>query len=371
MNVALVATSIHVPQFLSSYADNLARFGHLEEAEVILVGDRKTPAATEEVVRQTRAAGLQVEYWDVTRQEQWLARIPSLAAIIPYNSDNRRNVGFLAAMEHGAEIIISVDDDNFASADDFVGGHCIVGRVMTCRTAQSRNGWYNIGRLLATDPPRRIYPRGFPYSKREGDSEDFTTTTARVVLNSGLWLNDPDVDAVSRLNERISVRQCFPGTILLGKNAWSPINAQNTAVHRDALPCYYYVCMAADLGLLQLDRFGDIWAGYFIRKVIDHLGDAVSVGAPAVVHNRTPHDLLADLKNEIWGMILTEELVEMLGGIELTGSSYEDSYLELASRLRDAVAASPRLLPAAKEYLFGVTRSMETWIAACRTVDGR
>ena len=55
-------------------------------------------------------------------QDEW-GRQFALYPLIPYNTDGRRVFGYLRALEDGCELLISIDDDNFPTHDDFVGYH--------------------------------------------------------------------------------------------------------------------------------------------------------------------------------------------------------------------------------------------------------
>src|SRR5258708_3045424 len=95
----IVATTIATPLFLETYRENLELYGHLEDVRMWVVGDRKSAADSAGYVATQKNKGLDVEFLDAAAQEAWLARFPDLAAILPWNSDNRRNVGFLRALE--------------------------------------------------------------------------------------------------------------------------------------------------------------------------------------------------------------------------------------------------------------------------------
>lgn len=371
MKIGIVFTTIYVPNIVSGYADNFNEYGHADDIEIIIIGDRKTPKEAENVVSRASAAGLKVDFWDIERQEKWLGRFADLKRIIPYNSDNRRNIGFLIAYQKGCETIISIDDDNFAYPEsDFIGGHKIIGKDVELKTVSSDNGWFNICSLLETSPKRLIYPRGFPFSKRGKDSAQYSITRGKVMLNAGLWLNDPDVDAVSRLNERVKAVKVLSDPIMLDRYVKSPINTQNTSLHRELISCYYYISMDASIGGIKLDRYGDIWSGFFAKKIADHMDFRVSLGSPIVVHNRTPHNLLKDLKEEFWGMTLTEELVEILEEIKLSESKCGEAYVELGQLLFEEVNKNVEFPNEAKEYFKGLKENMKIWVDTCAVITG-
>lgn len=368
MKIAMVLTTINVPNLLSGYADNFEKYGHQGEVGFIIIGDLKTPAEAKESVEKIRKRGFEAEYWDIPQQEEWLKKFPDLKQIIPYNSDNRRNIGYLIAAERGAEVIISLDDDNYAREEDYLEAHKVVGCVKELKTAHSCNNWFNICSLLKTDPPRTIYPRGFPYSKRWSDDAEFTVSSGRIVMNAGLWLGDPDVDAVTRLNEPIRAIGADPERILLAPGVYCPLNTQNTAFHRDILPCYYYVTMNALINGSKIDRYGDIWSGLFALKVANQMKDRVSFGPPIVDHRRNKHNLLKDLQDELWGMILTESLIPIIDSIQLTATTYQRGYLELANKLEERVMLNEDFTPGVKKYFSQVTSAMRIWVDVCREV---
>ena len=114
--MTLVVTTINVPRLLEDYAKNFERFGHLDHASVLIIGDRKTPhGAVADLAANLRLGGLDARYIDLAEQDRYLDRFPRLKPLIPFNSDNRRNIGYLMAAELGAEIIVAVDDDNYVA----------------------------------------------------------------------------------------------------------------------------------------------------------------------------------------------------------------------------------------------------------------
>ena len=297
MKAAIVLTTIRIPELLIGYMDNLEKYEYNDDVGFIIIGDRRTPhKAINRLVEVIRKRGHSAEYWDPARQRRWLIRFPNLSKIIPWNSDCRRNIGYLLAHMQEAEIIIALDDDNFVTADDYYGGHSVVGDVKSLTTISSANKWFNPCSMLETSHGHTIYPRGFPYSRRWKDKVTSNHSSGRIVLNMGLWTGTPDADAITHLNEPVTIKGLKSEQVMLAPGTFCPINTQNTAFHKDILPCYYYVLMGAQIGGLKLDRYGDIWSGYFAKKVIDQVGDRVSIGKPLTDHRRNIHDLFKDLK---------------------------------------------------------------------------
>ena len=366
MRTAVVLTTIDTPKVVKGYVENAQRYGH-SDVGFIVIGDRKTPhEAARQVLEEVRADGFAAEYWDIEEQQQWLRRFPKLDRMIPYNSDNRRNLGFLIALERGAEIIVSMDDDNFATLnEDLFGTHSIVGETVETKAVHSSNGWFNPCSLLEFDPPVPVYSRGYPFGKRWHDQLSFGRERGRVALNMGLWLGDPDIDAVTRLALPVrSLGLKSNQQVMLGKNCYMPINTQNTAVHRDAMPAFYFVLQGIKIDGMVMDRYGDIWAGLFLNKVASHIGDRITVGGPLVQHTRNQHDLLGDLQNELWGMLLTENLIPYIEEMPLRAWTYCGAYLEMAEGLRDFNHPHAAI----RDYLGRLSSCMATWVDCCESL---
>ena len=116
-----------------------------------------------------------------------------------------------------------------------------------------------------------FYPRGFPYSKRWSSDEISTNSSkVKVVLNAGLWLGDPDIDAITRLCKPINAikyKKTYGDTFALENGTWCPINTQNTSYSRDIIPASF---VPPNVG-----RYDDIWSGYLLRKITDHFESVV------------------------------------------------------------------------------------------------
>jgi len=369
MRSALVLTTINIPELLFDYANNFEKYGHKEEVDFIVIPDLKTPSAASEVIKKISKRGFRGIYFDIEKQKKWLKNFPDLDKIIPYNSDNRRNIGYLLAKERGVEIIISIDDDNYPQKDkDYLSGHKIVGSKKRLKSVSSSNNWYNICRHLEIKPKRTIYPRGFPYYKRWKDTAEFTNSEGRVVINAGLWLQDPDVDAVTNLNEPVKAVNVNEKQYLLSPNTFSPINSQNTAFHISILPCCWYVKMGEIIQGQKIDRYGDIWAGFFAQKVIKHIGDRISFGPPVTIHHRNQHNILKDLQQELGGMTLTEKLVPILDSIKLSKNGYSKAYLELSEKISEAMKKNNDFSKEEKKYFQKIVEEMKIWVEACNSI---
>jgi hypothetical protein len=116
----------------------------------------------------------------------------------------------------------------------------------------------------------------------------------------------------------------------------------------------------------RLNRFGDIWSGYFVQKCAKTLGYAAAFGAPAVEQVRNDHDLFVDLREEYWGIVLSEHLSEWLTRVRLAGSDYPTVYGDLADRLLEHVRglAIPAVNSEVISYFEKVRVAMHAWLEA-------
>ena len=372
-HTAIVCTTIFEPRFLDGYLANIERHGRTETVEMFVIIDRKTPASVAEACASARKKGFRVHCPTLDEQQEYLAKFPTMRDRVPWNTDNRRNIGFLMALEAGVEVLISIDDDNFCLDDsDFVGEHSVVGERVAVDEIESDDSWFNIGTMLTSNAAMEIYPRGFPYFARNRSraTQKAAQRNARVAVNAGLWITDPDVDALSRIAIAPRVSSADRGPVFLGKRAWSPINTQNTAITRDAIPAYYYVRMGFPLGGLTVDRYGDILSGYLISKCAHELGDAIRVGSPVADHRRTPHNLFKDLYHELACVVLLDDVLPWLVETRVSGSTYAELYEQLAAQLEERASAYRGFIwdQGGGEFFRSTAEHMRAWLAAVRTI---
>ena len=180
-------------------------------------------------------------------RKRWQTDLTPFYQRLPWNNETRRNVGYLSALEHGFARLISIDDDNWPTEDDFIGGHSHTGNVWEGMLVQEPSGFHNICSYLEMEPPRSVFPRGFPLRLRgEIGSPALVPNldSKRIGVTAGLWLNEPDIDATTWLNGKVFAKN-YVGepTISLEQSTWTPINTQNTSVVRELIPAYLCIPM--------------------------------------------------------------------------------------------------------------------------------
>jgi hypothetical protein len=374
---ALVLTTIYDNPVLETYWQNLSKYHHLDSLEVFLIPDRKTPAAVYASCRELKQRGMRLKCPSLEEQEDFLTTVGLEPAFVPYDSDNRRNVGYLMGLAAGVDFLISIDDDNYClDEEDFFAAHALIcGEAQETEVVATESGWFNICSLLQFDQAGPVYPRGFPYFARHR-REDPTRRLApkSIHFNAGLWLQSPDIDGISWLVNPV-IAQSFRGpSLVLDNNIWSPINTQNTALRAEVVPAFYYLRMNYPLlGWLPIDRYGDIFAGYFAQACMHHLGGSLRIGTPVAEHRRHSHNFLKDALQEMACLALMEDLLPWLTReAKLEGATYAESYVCLSALLEDAVERFGGNLwtGASRGYFHQVANFMRQWASCCTALLG-
>lgn len=371
----LVITTIYEAEVLEAYHHNLEKFGHLEHIEVVAIPDRKTPRAVFERARSLCDRRLKVHCPTLEEQEVFLRSVGLPPELVPFDSDNRRNVGYLLALASGTDFLISIDDDNYCTEEeDIFGQHAVVcGGAAEHTVTASATGFFNICSLLEFDKPAPVYPRGFPYFARHKEENPLLARESVAVhMNAGLWTLDPDIDGITWLVALPHIKSFKGASIVLARDTWSPINTQNTALARDAIPAYYFIKMGYPIAGMPIDRYGDIFSGYFAQACIKHLGGAVRVGTPVAEHRRNSHNYLKDAANELACILLLEELLPWLRELRLSGGTFIDAYASLSHEIQAAVERFQGGLwtDATRGYFHQVAYYMRSWLGACRQILG-
>jgi hypothetical protein len=374
LKASLVLTTIREPSVLDSYVENFRQHGHLQQVQAYVIPDRKTPPQAFERCSALTRHGLDVTCPTLSDQEDFLRRVGFPSDVIPYDSDNRRNVGYLMALESGSDFVISIDDDNYCLPDeDVFAAHAVVcERSHPARAVETAEGWFNICTLLHLDRADTTYPRGFPYFARHTPmTPQISDTSADIHMNAGLWLSAPDVDGITWLVAPPRATAFKGPSLVLGRNTWSPINTQNTALRRDVLAAYYYVKMGYPLGGVMLDRYSDIFSGYLAEACVKHLGGAIRVGTPVADHRRNAHDYMRDAAGEWGGILLCEDLLPWLHEARLSGSTHLEAYVALSHEIENAVEKQRGTIwgDDARSYFHEIAGHMRTWAGVARNLS--
>ena len=303
---ALVVTSISAPNpALKACADGCRQYG----IDFFVVGDTKSPD-------DFSLDGCQFMSIENQRRMSW-----RLASLLPERHYARKNLGYLAAMAQGAKTIIETDDDNFPRESfwqERVRGQRVP-LVTGC-------GWTNVYRYF-TDA--MIWPRGFPLEHIHAPVPDLETIESREVfcpIQQGVADDNPDVDAVYRLNRELPQRFDPAAKVALGVGSWSPFNSQNTTWFQEAFPLLYIPSHCSF-------RMCDIWRSFIAQRICWANGWGVLFHGPSVYQERNEHDLMRDFADEVPGYLNNSRICETLAGLDIVaGGGHAADNLRLCYR---------------------------------------
>ena len=269
----IVTTTINSPTIATHKFIEIAK---RDGWKFVVVGDTKTPHEEYEK--------LDCIYLDPDKQAEMY---PELSEIIGWKTIQRRNIGFVYAYNHGAEVVATVDDDNIPY--DNWGTDLYIGKEVEV-------DYYTNKELLVFDPlsvtnQSNLWHRGFPIDLLPYKNliEYKGKKKITPLIQADLWDGDPDIDAMCRLSFKPIVK--FDTTAPFAAAEISPFNSQNTFIHRDALK-HYAVWP-------YVGRMDDIWGGYLTQRIIG--ADKLIYNRASVYQDRNVQDLIVNLEKEIIG----------------------------------------------------------------------
>ncbi len=381
MKAAIVITTIYRNKIIELLCSNIKKFKHADDTTIIVIPDKKTPKLVYKDCETFKKKGFHIICPTLQEQEKFLNKINLYPEFIPYNSDNRRNIGYLMSLE-SSDILISMDNDNYPMKDDFVGCHkSVFEKRESYSVVSSSSKWYNPMDMLEyqVESPKVLYPRGFPYKyrhcKHKYKFNKKKLDPKEVSLNAGLWLEDPDIDGITWIvspAKTKTIKKKFQD-VVLGDKTWTPINSQNTALKTDAIAAYYFLRMNYPIKGMMIDRYGDIFSGFFIEKCIKSLGRKIKFGRPLSIHKRNTHNYFKDITGELACIIILEEMIDWLMEVNLEGNSFHDVYESLSYQIEEAVERVMKgfiWTDEVKAYFHYIAFHMRKWLSAYRQISG-
>lgn len=319
----VVITSIFPP------TEALQKFSRFDDWKVIVVADRKT------------APGWSlpnVEFVSVSDQE---AMTGDFVSQLPWNSYTRKNLGYLAAILRGAQVIYDTDDDNIPKDNwirepQFDGDHELL----------SGAEFVNVYSLFSDEP---VWPRGYPLPLIQHDAVYKSSHgTSRVGVWQYLADEDPDVDAIYRLTNNKPIYFNERAPFVLDSGTVCPFNSQNTYFRKEAFPLLY-------LPSTVTFRFTDILRGLVAQPILWAAGYRLGFGGATVIQKRNPHDYLKDFELEVPVYLLAEKVTHLAREQCNASRSIADNLLAVYRELEHAKVVTEREI-----------RLLELWIQACR-----
>ena len=313
MKLALVTTTIGVPHVLKLYRT------YTPSCTFYVMGDRKTP---DKYVEALLADMPDVTYYSYDCQASLGYKCHE---VIGENSIQRRNIGFLEALKHGADVVYSCDDDNIP-IDEFHFQHIreALSHPFNGIGATCDSDFFDVGRLLNPLAPHR----GIPHDNC-AEIKYYPAFNVKVGVAAGVCIGDPDISAYYRMANRPQVHQVSEllRAGLISNPAYPTLfNSQNTAVIRELIPAW---CMWSGVG-----RMDDIYASLVVQRIMRDREMAVHFGLPFVWQTRNEHDLVKDLRGEIDGYEHINALADLIFRIYLPHESIIGDLREIWTQIQ-------------------------------------
>ena len=264
--------------------------------------------------------------------------------IVPRGSGACRSFPMYLAWKDGCEYVVTLDDDCLPAAGErggFFADHIAPFEL---------DRWF---RTLDGDDPR-----GIPYGARG---------RLPVLLNHGLWENVPDLDGPTSLvrQRRPQATALRARTEVVPPGVWFPLCGMNVCYHRSAIPAAYNLLMG--VASVGFDRFDDIWSGFFLKRIADHLGLYCTSGLPHVNHSKASNPFV-NLRKEALGIHLNEFVWRHIENAPLEATTIRGAFAELGAWMRELPRAFPEA-PSPSGYFERLSEAMLEWTELCSGSD--
>ena len=264
----------------------------LEDWKLVVIGDRNTPTPWE--VDGATFLGI----------DQQQSNEFALAKLLPENHYCRKNLGYLHAIQQGAQKIAETDDDNYPTmwaldeVEPTFSGDAVMDR-----------SWVNIYRCFTDE---RVWARGLPLEQINWSYQPTLKQVKdwKAPVHQFLAEGDPDVDAIYRLTVGKADHSFRAGSVALGIGAITPFNSQSTLWFPEAFP---YMYLPSHVSF----RMTDIWRSYVAQVCMWARGQHLVYHGTGVRQERNVHNLLKDFGDEVVGFQRNAEIMERLQALDL------------------------------------------------------
>jgi len=276
---------------------------------VVIVADRKTPSKEYFELESER-----VYFLSVDKQEKM--QDMAITQELPWNHFGRKNLGYLYAIQHGADVIFDFDDDN---------------ELISAIPSKISEPWLLADKTQVFNPyPMFVeledvaWPRGFPLTQIQNIStwqvSTYTTINPNIGVIQSLANHDPDMDAIWRLTRKLPLNFDGGKRVVLPPGTYSSYNAQATI---------HYALWGTLLPVSVHGRVSDIWRSYIMQRLMHDVGQVVGFVSPFVKQVRNAHNYQGDYMSERPLYEKTEALIHVLSEWKGTSDMFEERFVEL------------------------------------------
>lgn len=289
---------------INSVTEAIEKYSQIQDWHILVVGD----------VKSTTYSHYNTTFLNIEQQH----KLPYKSiTTTPYKHYSRKNIGYLYAIEHGANLIFDTDDDT-------IPYNKTLHRDFTCETTIGGLKSINPYALFTND---YVWPRGYDLSLLGRESEYvYSKTTSNVGVWQGIIDSDTDVDAIYRLANNKHIHFDSNPDICIDYNCFAPFNTQSTLWNNKLYPLLY-IPSSVDF------RFTDILRGYVAQRIMWDYGYKVGFHAPNTHQIRNAHNYYHDLLGELTMYKCVPNLLDILRGMEFNNKSIEMDLLDCYKKL--------------------------------------
>ena len=299
--------------------DDLKKLSKIKGWKMVVVGDKKSPALWD-------LPG--VVFLSIDAQESIGFET---VEFLEYNCYQRKSVGYLYAIQHGAKFIYDTDDDNHPYNGIINFDDSNNDKQYLVFHAEPTQDYYN---PMPHFGQSTLWPRGYPLNKISMPPVRTykKCRNARPLVQQGVVDGDPDLDAIQRLTRKdnnvkfdVTFDHDAP-PVILPDNSLTPYNTQNTILHYEA---FFSLVLPQTVD----GRVCDIWRSYFTQRLLWDIGGHLEYHTATAYQDRTPHDLLIDFiqEDDLYkkALSLTQFLLQWKG----TKITVEERFFEMIKAL--------------------------------------
>jgi hypothetical protein len=265
------------------------------------------------------------------------------------------------------EMILTLGDDCRLDLTDFVPRMEKALSLRPVPVAKTNSRFINYIEL-AEDCPSNLFTRGFPYTDRIGHVpfEIGEMVQAHPSFNLGLSQNVQDVNAIDKIrntNTVISSLRLKCQSVLIPPGQLVSVSSGNMQFRRRLIPIVYQLPMHFEVAPdWVISRFGDIWAGFILKTLMDKAGDAFTIGDPWI-HHVLPGDVTLNMWKEHIGIMVNDAFVALLDDSlsEVRVARYETMVGDLSEAFQRRIHKCPKLLA---PYVAHLCKAWSSWLGA-------
>lgn len=290
---------------------------------VVVVGDEKGPPINS-------YAGMHGVYFCDVRQQFGYA----IEDLLPRNSYARKMIGYLYAIDHGAQVIYESDDDNLLTVTNLTAAFLPNSTELLHYYEPDITAPLPVVNPYAHFGHASVWPRGYPLEAL-GVTQParFRKSVANCWIQQSVANGDPDVDAIFRLTRKLQSQPIdirFNGSaaaVALPQGVFCPYNSQNTLHHYNA---FWALFLPAHVSF----RVSDIWRSYWAQKLLWRVGGTLTFLPATVYQERNAHNYLKDFSDELQLYEDAGRLVRFLDSWEPLTYSLKDAMQQLAADMQ-------------------------------------